>query len=48
MKGQGYVRIFESVCGSCGAKDSLVPAEGEEGVWRCRNCEGEFEECDGT
>ena len=39
-----HVKIIETVCGGCGAKDSLVPVRGEEGVWRCKNCGEVFEE----
>lgn len=38
------VKIIETVCGGCGAKDSLVPVRGEEGVWRCESCGEVFEE----
>jgi ribosomal protein L37AE/L43A len=41
------VKIFETVCGGCGAKDSLVPVRGEGGVWRCEACGEEFTEVEG-
>jgi rubredoxin len=39
------MRIVESVCGNCGAKDTLFPVP-EEGTrrWRCENCGHVFEE----
>ena len=40
------MRIVESVCGECGAKDTLFPVPAEDGPtrWRCENCGEVFEE----
>ncbi|MDZ7688546.1 MAG: hypothetical protein U5J64_07470 [Halobacteriales archaeon] len=40
------MKIVESVCGNCGAKDTLYPVsvDGGNAVWRCENCGGVFEE----
>jgi len=38
------MRILESVCGECGARDCLFPVSGEETQWRCTECGTVFEE----
>ena len=40
------MKIVESVCGNCGAKDTLFPVPVDEGpqVWRCEECGGVFRE----
>lgn len=40
------MKIVESVCGNCGAKDSLFPVPREEGpqAWRCEACGEVFRE----
>lgn len=40
------MKIVESVCGNCGAKDTLFPVSGDDSntLWRCGNCGKTFEE----
>ena len=40
------MKIVESVCGNCGAKDTLYPVSiGKDTLaWRCEECGGVFEE----
>lgn len=42
------MKIVETVCGNCGAKDTLFPLR-EDGtrLWKCRSCGEVFEEEDG-
>lgn len=40
------MKIVESVCGNCGAKDTLFPVSGDSDLtlWKCKNCGKTFKE----
>jgi rubredoxin len=39
------MKIIESTCGECGAKDRLFPVPDEDPpVWKCTECGAVFEE----
>jgi rubredoxin len=38
------MKIVETVCGNCGAKDTLFPLEDGTRLWKCGSCGEVFEE----